>query len=167
MSIYSYNTARSLSSIMNLRFIESPEFSDQVYNELLLINSENTQITTSFVRSCAHMSDEEKKLMTVAANKAKRGMKETTYSRRKKSIAQKKRWSSMSDNQRVTQGLKSRNGISEDGKIRQTIGMNKSFSPVRQKGFKQSLITCKNCGKIGGAHAMKRFHGDNCKLKCD
>ena len=36
---------------------------------------------------------------------------------------------------------------------------------IAQTGKKQSILICPHCNTIGGAHAMKRYHFDNCKLK--
>ena len=65
--------------------------------------------------------------------------------------------------QRREHGKKSKEGVTEEGKRRQTAGWNQAFSPVRQKGFKQPLVNCPNCDKVGGSFSMKRYHFDNCK----
>jgi hypothetical protein len=99
------------------------------------------------------------------ANKAKRGMKESDYSRSVKSLSQKQRFDSMSKEQRHQHGMRSREGISEDGRISQTKNMLKAFSPVRQKGYKHALTTCPHCNKVGGVNTMKKYHFDKCKGK--
>jgi group I intron endonuclease len=109
------------------------------------------------------LSSEERKSLTNEANKAKRGFVESEKSRALKSKAQKNRFSKMTDEQRKLHGAISKQGVSEIGKIKQTIAMNEAFSPVRQKGYKQSLTFCPHCGKLGGVSAMKRHHMDNCK----
>jgi len=166
MPIYTYDTAKSLSVALGLSLIENIEFSDQAFHQLLS-ESKNTNIPGSYSRTCAHMSVEEKRLMTVAANKAKRGMKESDRSRGLKSVAQKKRFSEMSIEEKSAHGKKSLAGISEEGKKRQTEGWNKAFSPVRQKGFKQPFTMSPHCDKMGGLFSMKRWHFDNCKFKGD
>ena len=162
MDIYTFNFAKSVSQALDIDFTESIEFSDQVLYEQI-ITSEKKNVPGPYSASCSSMSEEEKKAMTLSANKAKRGSKETDYSRGIKSIAQKRRWSKMPDEKRKEIGRLSKIGISEEGKIRQTEGMNKAYSPVRQKGFKQQLTECPHCNKIGGAFSMKRYHFDMCK----
>ena len=113
------------------------------------------------------LTPEERKDLTRKANIAKLGHIESDKSRSLKKEAQKNRFARMSEDQRKEHGAKSRNGISEDGKKRQTINMNKAFSPVREKGFKQQLTTCPRCGKNGGVFAMKRYHFDRCSERSD
>ncbi len=38
-----------------------------------------------------------------------------------------------------------------------------SYMKLREKS-KQPKVDCPHCGKVGGAHSMKRYHFDNCKL---
>lgn len=121
------------------------------------------KLRVSVTRHRNSLTEEQKKDLTRKTNESKRGFKESEYSRALKSEAQKKRFSSMNEEQKKQHGAKSRLRMSEEGKRSQTIGMNKVFSPVREKGYKQSLTSCPHCGKIGGSSAMKRFHMDNCK----
>lgn len=107
---------------------------------------------------------EQRKLLTRNANEVKKGFVESKESRALKSKAQRNRFAQMSSEERKQHGTKSREGISEDGKIRQTIAMKKAFSPVRQKGYKHPLTSCPHCGKIGGVNNMKKWHMDNCKM---
>lgn len=123
------------------------------------------KLRVSVTRHRSSLSEEQRKDLTKKANESKKGFKESDLSRALKSEAQKKRFSSMDEEQRKQHGAKSRMGISEEGKRTQTVGMNKAFSPVREKGYKQSLTFCPHCGKVGGSNAMKRFHMDNCKSK--
>lgn len=115
----------------------------------------------------ASMTFEERKALTIPANNAKLGRKESEASRKLKSAAQTKRFSNMSDDELRKHGQRSHEGISAEGRLRQIRGWNEAFSPVREKGFKQSLTNCPHCGKNGGAFAMKRYHFDRCKLRSD
>jgi group I intron endonuclease len=106
-----------------------------------------------------------RKLLTSAANAAKRGNKESEISRSRKSIAQKTRFAKMTDEERKEHGKKSASSISEDGRVRQLAALQTSVSPRRIKGYKQQLTVCPHCHKIGGDSAMKRYHFDNCKMR--
>ena len=125
------------------------------------------KLRTSVTNHRASLSLEERKQLTKKANNVKLGSTESEHSRALKKEAQKARFASMSEEQRKEHGVKSRNGISEDGKKRQIVGMIHAFSPVREKGFKQQLTTCPHCGKNGGAFAMKRYHFDRCSVRSD
>lgn len=164
MAIYSYDFARSISNTLHLPFEEDPELSDQNLYELLII-SEKSNVPGPYTAQCSKMSIEEKKAMTSAANSAKRGMKESDRSRGIKSIAQKNRWSNMTDEERRNMVKLSQEGITEKGRINQTKNAIAAFSPVRQKGFKQPLTICPHCRKEGGLFSMKRYHFERCKSK--
>jgi len=164
MVIYSYEFAHSVSTPLHVPFEEIPELSDQILHEFVAL-AEKSNIPGPYSAQCSKMSIEEKKAMTVAANDAKRGSKESVRSRGIKSIAQKKRWSNMSDEQRKEIGKLSRAGLSDEGKVNQTKNAIAAFSPVRQKGYVQSLTKCPHCLKEGGAFAMKRYHFERCKSK--
>ena len=111
----------------------------------------------------AAMSIEQRTAMTAAANQAKLGKKERPS--QKKKDARQATWDAMTEEQRAERGRLSREGISEEGKARQAAGMNNAFSPVRQKGYKQPIVTCPHCSKTGGLSAMKKYHFGHCKLK--
>lgn len=109
------------------------------------------------------LTSEERSAMTATANQAKRGKKERPS--QKKKDARRAMWDTMPEEQRAERGRLSREGISEEGKARQTAGWNNAFSPVRQKGYKQPIVTCPHCPKTSGLSAMKKYHFDHCKLK--
>jgi hypothetical protein len=163
MSIYTYHLHKSFSNILGISFEEIESLSDQnlYYNE----PKKFEKIEGPYVKYIKLMSESERKEMTRKANKAKRGMKESDYSRSVKSLSQKQRFDSMSKEQRHQHGMRSREGISEDGRISQTKNMLKAFSPVRQKGYKHALTTCPHCNKVGGVNTMKKYHFDKCKGK--
>jgi group I intron endonuclease len=123
------------------------------------------KLRTSITNHRMSLSLEERKQLTKKANAAKLGYTESEHSRALKREAQKARFANMSEEQRKEHGAKSKNGISEDGKKKQTVGMNNAFSPVRQKGYKHPLTSCPHCGKIGGVNNIKRWHMDNCKMR--
>lgn len=123
------------------------------------------KLRTSITNHRMSMTLEERKQLTKKANVVKLGSIESQRSRTLKKEAQKARFASMSEEQRKEHGARSRNGISEDGKKKQTVGMINAFSPVRQKGFKQQLTNCPHCGKNGGMFAMKRYHFDRCPAR--
>ena len=108
---------------------------------------------------------DQRKDLTKKANAAKLGSIESDKSRALKREAQKARFAQMSEDQKKEHGIKSRNGVGEEGKKKQVIGMTQAFSPVREKGFKQQLTTCPHCGKNGGVYAMKRYHFDKCTAR--
>lgn len=108
---------------------------------------------------------EGRKLLTLAANKKKRGSKENEESRLKKSKAQKHRFDSMTAEERKEHGKRSSISVTDEGRKRQLVALNSSVSPRRIKGFKDELTTCPHCGKIGGKSAMKRYHFDNCRMR--
>lgn len=123
------------------------------------------RISNAVQRHRDSLSQEEKLELTSNANTSKRGMIESEESRIKKQIAQKERWDNTDEIYRKEHGLKTRSGISEDGKIRAVDALLKSYSPVREKGFKNKIVKCPHCDKEGGGNAMKRFHFDRCKQK--
>lgn len=127
--------------------------------------STKQKLSDSVSKHRASLTDEERKRLTSAANNAKIGKSESNDSRKLKSQSQKNRFSKMSESELKLHGERSKNGISADGKIKQVNALTKSFSPRRQKGFKDELTICPHCGKIGGSGAMKRYHFDRCKLK--
>lgn len=113
------------------------------------------------------LNQDERNNLTKRANAAKRGSKESEKSRALKREAQKARFGRMSEEQKKQHTLKTRLAMSEEAKKRQVSGMNKAFSPVREKGYKQNLTLCPHCGKVGGASLMKRYHMENCKKRRD
>jgi group I intron endonuclease len=123
------------------------------------------KLSNSLKEQRSRMTMEQKRMLTESANKSKRGMKESEHSRRLKSEAQAKRFSSMTAEELKEHGKRSRESISPEGLLRQAKGWNEAYSPVREKGFKQELTSCPHCGKSGGAFAMKRYHFDNCRSK--
>lgn len=163
MSIYTYEITTAISLALGLDPIETIEVSDQHLHEMLK-TATHKNIPFRFSHK-KHLSEEERKSMTKPANDKKRGMKESARSKCIKSFSQKKRWENMSEEQRKEMGIKSKNGISEEGKKRQTKNANLSFSPARQKGVKQPLTICPHCSKIGGRAIMGRYHFDRCKEK--
>jgi len=163
MSIYTYTISQSISKTLGIQFTEIPELSDQ---ELHKISHESDCVIVGpYTKHIERMSQDERNAMTSAANERKRGMKESDRSRGIKSVAQKERWQNMTEEQRKAMGKLSREGISEEGRIKQTQGMLEAFSPVRQKGYKHPLTTCPHCAKVGGLSAMKKYHFNNCKRK--
>jgi group I intron endonuclease len=123
------------------------------------------RLSNSLKEQRSKMTTEQKRMLTESANRNKRGMKESEHSRRLKSDAQTKRFSSMTAEELKEHGKRSRESISPEGLLRQAKGWNEAYSPVREKGFKQGLTSCPHCGKSGGAFAMKRYHFDNCRSK--
>jgi hypothetical protein len=69
----------------------------------------------------------------------------------------------MSEDERKRIGALSRAGKSK-ASIKQSVkAMQKAFSPVRQKGYKQPIGKCPHCKKEGGMNLLKRWHFDRCK----
>lgn len=109
----------------------------------------------------AQLSPEERRDMTKAANKSKRGCKEKPSPN--KSVAQKQRWASATNEEKAEHGVRSKAGVSETGKVRQLEGMTSAFSPEREKGVPKAVVQCPYCGKAGGRPIMHRFHFEKCK----
>jgi len=162
MSIYTYNFLSAISKALNIQYFEIEDLSDQSLYKL--VNStKSTNITSPQLQYIKLMTVEERKQMTKSANNMKRGSKESNSSRKLKSLSQKERWKKTTKEQRKEHGIKSRNGISIENRKTQTRNALESFSPVRQKGYKQPLVQCPHCEKTGGNSSMKRFHFENCK----
>jgi group I intron endonuclease len=134
-----------------------------VGRECLPETSKKLSVSLKIQRST--LSKDDLKKLTASANKIKKGYKESEKSRKLKSEAQTKRFAKMTFEEKKEHGIKSRNNISEEGKKNQTAGWNNTFSPVREKGYKQQLTSCPHCDKIGGEYAMRRYHFDNCRNK--
>ena len=65
---------------------------------------------------------------------------------------------------------KARMSASQTGELNPRYGKKvseetKARMSASQTGKKQLKVTCPYCEKVGGGHAMKRWHFDNCKLK--
>ena len=164
MTIYSYDSARSISEALNLTFEELTELSDQALHESSFL-AEKSNVPGPYAAQCFKMSIQERKSMTTAANAAKRGMKESIRSCGIKSVAQKRRWSNMTECARKEMGRLSRNGISKEGEIKRNLALRNSFSPERQPGRKKETVECPYCHKLGGKPIMKRYHFERCKSK--
>jgi hypothetical protein len=163
MTIYTYTISQSISKTLGIQFTEIPELSDQ---ELHKISHESDCVIVGpYTKHIERMSQDERNAMTSAANERKRGMKESDRSRGIKSVAQKERWRNMTDEQRKAIGKLSREGISEEGKIKAITALKTSYSPEREKDRKKTLVSCPHCATIGGKPIMYRFHFENCKNK--
>jgi hypothetical protein len=164
MTIYTYHFAQNLCDALGIDFVENPDLSDQNMHKLPS-NMEEIVIVGPYTKHIEKMSQDERNAMTAAANERKRGMKESDRSRGIKSVAQKERWQNMTDEQRKEIGKLSREGISEEGKIKAITALKTSYSPEREKGKKKTLVSCPHCDTIGGKPIMYRFHFEKCKNK--
>jgi group I intron endonuclease len=111
------------------------------------------------------LTNQEKKEMTVLANNAKRGKKESLESKIKKSKSQTERWGNATEEYRKEHGKRCKDNLSEEGKIKSLTALKNSYSPAREPGIKKPKIECPHCKKVGGAPIMKRYHFNNCKEK--
>lgn len=132
---------------------------------IIISNQTKEKMSKSIKAHRDSLTEEQRNQMTKKANEKKKGFKESEKSRLLKSESQKKRWAKTSEEEKKLHGKRTKNGITKEGKERQIKALHESFSPVREKGYKQPIVKCPHCDKQGGQSLMKRWHFENCKYK--